>query len=71
MLRLLGLPTAEDMSGRVLDEAFRIELFPESTSAESVRTYERKDPIARVEATPSPEADEALRKRLKSLGYIQ
>ena len=71
MLTMLGMPRARDMSGRVLEEALRTEMFPEELLKGSVRTYEHREPIPRVEGSQDQEADEEMRKRLRSLGYIE
>ena len=68
VLALLGLPVAEDMDGRVLDEMFTPK-WREQRPKDTVETYdteewrERSGPLA-------SDVDAELTRRLKSLGYL-
>lgn len=68
MLYLMGLPAAEDMDGRVCLEA----MTPEHLAAQRVRTIasygQRKDSSDKPIET---NFDEAIIKRLKTLGYLK
>ena len=69
VLRLLGLPVAQNMKGRILDEALVTERLPADTGR--IATYESGGPIPRVEAPRMPEIDKEMEKRLRTLGYLQ
>ena len=69
VLRLVGLPPAADMKGRVLEDALRKELLP--PVGPPVRSYEREEPIERVKAPEQPGVEEELQERLRTLGYIR
>ena len=71
ILALSGLPTAQDMDGRPIEDALKPAIMKKVARDKRLNTYEtaraRKDgeqPIA------SP-VDQELRERLRSLGYIQ
>jgi predicted AlkP superfamily phosphohydrolase/phosphomutase len=69
VLYLLGLPAARDMPGRVLDDM----IDPAWLAAhppERIRTYERWRWPRKAKALPS-RADDQIKQRLRSLGYIQ
>lgn len=68
LLALAGLPVAEDMPGRVLEEVFDPPL-----SIDRIATYENGEPRRHGGAaseTRSADIDEAVLKRLESLGYL-
>jgi hypothetical protein len=66
VLYLLGLPVAEDMPGKVLEEAFR-ESWLARHPVSKIRTYE----TSRLTAGEAPpEVDDELMNKLKALGYI-
>lgn len=68
LLALAGLPVADDMPGRVLEEVFDPPL-----SVRRIATYETGEPRSRdrsVDETRSAEVDDAVLERLKSLGYL-
>ena len=71
VLRLAGLPVAEDMDGRVVDEAIRPE-FRERYPRTSIETYE-STPL-RLDEMPMPEAMAAVEaevmENLRALGYV-
>ncbi len=64
ILSLLGLPAAGDMPGRVLAEAL------DTPETRRVATYEGAGGAAAEDAPRDAVADQAVRERLKSLGYI-
>jgi predicted AlkP superfamily phosphohydrolase/phosphomutase len=71
VLRLLDLPPAENMPGRVLDEALRRDALPAIGSR--VATYERHDPLDRVAIDLAVDVDrerERTLDQLRALGYI-
>jgi predicted AlkP superfamily phosphohydrolase/phosphomutase len=69
MLALCGLPVAEDMDGRVLDEA----IDPAFLAAHPVGTVDTYETGSRGESDEPIESavDEEIRERLRSLGYIE
>ncbi len=67
VLYLLGLPVAEDMSGRVLEDAFRGAYLDENP-IRTVKTYETGK-LEKLERPP--EVDDELLRKLKALGYIR
>ncbi|MBD3367360.1 MAG: hypothetical protein GF405_04165 [Candidatus Eisenbacteria bacterium] len=69
VLALYGLPVAEDMDGRVLEEALE-PAYLESHPVTTVDTYETGDRAAGEEPIESS-VDEEIRERLRSLGYIE
>lgn len=64
VLKLLGLPAAKDMPGRVLAEAFK-----EAPSDERVATYEIGG-SGKADGSRDATADDAVMAHLKSLGYL-
>jgi predicted AlkP superfamily phosphohydrolase/phosphomutase len=71
ILALCGLPVAEDMDGRVIEEAIDPG-FLKKHPVTSIPTYEREEPDgerAAPEPVESP-LDEEIREELRSLGYI-
>jgi predicted AlkP superfamily phosphohydrolase/phosphomutase len=71
LLALFGLPVADDMDGRVLTEAIE-PAFLRAHPVTSVATYEDSSAGAGEEREPiESSVDEAVRERLRSLGYIE
>ncbi len=72
-LALLGLPSSEEMAGRILPEALtdagrkRMERLEEHR----VPSYQPLTPRPEGEGEVDPEVDEQIRKQLRSLGYIE
>jgi predicted AlkP superfamily phosphohydrolase/phosphomutase len=69
ILALLGLPVADDMDGRVLDEMFRSE-WRERRPQDTVETYDTEEWRERS-APLASEVDAELMRRLKALGYLE
>lgn len=68
VLALLGIPAAEDMDGRVLDELFPEE-WKDAYPHERIPTY---DTVGWTPQAPiASDVDEELMKRLRTLGYIE
>jgi predicted AlkP superfamily phosphohydrolase/phosphomutase len=72
VLAVFGLPTAEDMDGRPIEDALPPAAVKKLARAKRLKTYETAATQARSNQQPirSP-VDEELRERLRSLGYIQ
>jgi predicted AlkP superfamily phosphohydrolase/phosphomutase len=69
LLYLLGLPTGNDMEGRVIRELID-PAFLDANPLRTIPTYERAQ--RRVPATPVASAmDEQIKERLRKLGYIK
>jgi pentatricopeptide repeat protein len=68
VLRLLGLPPAEDMPGRVLEEALDQGWLASSSEIGRVDTYGARTQVARAVRREDEEA--AMLERLRALGYI-
>jgi predicted AlkP superfamily phosphohydrolase/phosphomutase len=68
VLALLGLPAAEDMDGRVLDELFTEE-WRAAYPRERVPTYDTEG--WREQAPIASNVDEELMERLRALGYVE
>ena len=69
-LHLLGLPVPTDMDGRVLEELFKgdfVDAHPVSQSAETAPLNGTSD----AHGEYSEEEEEAVRKRLQGLGYME
>jgi hypothetical protein len=69
VLYLLGLPAADDMDGHVIRDL----VDPAVLAADPPRTiptYERAEARGSAAPVPSP-MDEDIKRRLRSLGYIQ
>lgn len=68
VLYLMGLPVADDMSGRVWSEALDAEFL----RANPVRTIESYGPYVPVPVQESsPDVDEYMIERLRALGYVE
>ncbi len=68
ILTLLGIPVGEDMSGRILTEAFQPD-FLRQFPPRSIESHDRGHRF-RPKATLSEE-DQSLRDKLRALGYIE
>ncbi len=68
VLTLLGLPVAEDMSGKVLAEAFDGEWLAEVSRVGTVDTYGTRGATGAV--VRREDEEDAIMKRLQALGYI-
>ena len=69
VLSLLGLPAAQDMPGRVLDEAF-VEPLSTRPGLARVATYEGGDGAGGGSGGPAAAISEAQLAHLRSLGYL-
>jgi predicted AlkP superfamily phosphohydrolase/phosphomutase len=71
VLAVFGLPTAQDMDGRPIEDALPPSVVKRLARAKRLATYETaRAPSGSQQPIPSP-VDEELRERLRSLGYIQ
>ncbi len=73
ILRALGFPTAEDQTGRALDEIFTPE-FAAAAPRRSIASYDRwfhSWKIAAVAAEGIDDLDEQMQERLRALGYVK
>lgn len=71
VLALLGLPGADDMDGRVLEELF-VEDWRRAYPRDTVPTYDTAEWLASRGGDPEASGvDDALMERLRGLGYIQ
>ena len=68
VLRLLGLPAADDMPGRVLEEAFNEGWLASSSEIGNLETYGTRTAAAKAVRREDEEA--AMLERLKALGYV-
>ena len=68
LLYLYGMPTAEDMDGKVIEEIIRAEIL-EEFPVETIQSYE----TGRLERTgnTSSTMDETIKDQLRSLGYVK
>lgn len=69
LLCLLRLPVAEDLEGRVIEEAIRPEILA-TCALETVPTFERPGEPATHARPIASQVDDALNARLEKLGYI-
>ena len=69
VLYLLGLPIGKDMEGRVLEEAID-PTFLATTPPRAIPTHEVR-PDRKPETAVPTDADERIKDRLKSLGYLR
>jgi predicted AlkP superfamily phosphohydrolase/phosphomutase len=69
VLYLLGLPVGRDMEGRVLEEAID-PAFLAANPPQTVATHEVRTREVQEAAVPT-DADERIKERLKSLGYLR
>lgn len=71
VLALFGLPTADDMDGRPVEDALPASAVKSLAREKRLKTYETaRRPGGDQQPIASP-VDEELRERLRSLGYIQ
>jgi predicted AlkP superfamily phosphohydrolase/phosphomutase len=70
VLYLLGLPVAKDMPGNVLTGAIDSG-FLEEEPVRYIDTYERKEKKLFPRSVRSPEEEEIIKERMRSLGYIK
>ena len=70
VLAIYGLPTAQDMDGRPVEEALLPSIVKRVSRETRLQTYETARAKTNAEAVRSP-VDQELRERLRSLGYIQ
>jgi Tfp pilus assembly protein PilF len=68
VLRLLGLPVAGDMSGRVLEEALDDEWLAASSEIKAVESYGSRSTSGAV--VRREEEEDAIMRRLQALGYV-
>jgi tetratricopeptide (TPR) repeat protein len=68
VLRLLGLPQADDMPGRVLEEAFDQGWLASSAKIGTIETYGTRSAVAN--AVRRQDEEQAILERLKALGYV-
>ena len=71
ILALYGLPTAEDMDGRPIEDALKPGVMKRITREKKLKTYETGRPRNDGEQPIASPVDQELRERLRSLGYIQ
>jgi hypothetical protein len=71
ILALYGLPTAQDMDGRPIEDALEPSVVRRVTRDKPLATYETARPARASEEPLASPVDEELRERLRSLGYIQ
>jgi hypothetical protein len=64
ILALLGLPVADDMDGRVVDE-----LFTAAPAVARVASYD--DVVPRRQSTAGGDVDDDVEERLRALGYVR
>jgi len=70
VLALFGLPTADDMDGRPVEDALPAATVKKLAREKRLKTYETARRPGDSQPIASP-VDEELRERLRSLGYIQ
>ncbi|HET7903799.1 MAG TPA: alkaline phosphatase family protein [Candidatus Eisenbacteria bacterium] len=71
VLTLFGLPTAQDMDGRPIEDALTSGTMKKIARDTRLKTYETAARKPGGEAPIASPVDEELRERLRSLGYIQ
>lgn len=71
VLTLFGLPTAQDMDGRPIEDALTPGTMKKIARDTRLKTYETAARKPGGEAPIASPVDEELRERLRSLGYIQ
>jgi arylsulfatase A-like enzyme len=69
ILQLLGGTLPQNLDGRVLNELFK-DAYSQSISAGSKKSAVGSSPDLKEEIELSDEAEQSVRERLKSLGYI-
>jgi hypothetical protein len=71
VLALFGLPTAQDMDGRPIEDALQPSVVRKISHETRLKTYEAAGGKKEGEQPIASPVDQELRDRLKSLGYIQ
>jgi predicted AlkP superfamily phosphohydrolase/phosphomutase len=71
VLALFGLPTAQDMDGRPMEDALQPSIMRKIARDTRLKTYETAGGRKSGEEPIASPVDQELRDRLKSLGYIQ
>ena len=71
VLALFGLPTAQDMDGRPIEDALTSAVMKRIARDTRLKTYETGTRQAGSDQPIASPVDEELRERLRSLGYIQ
>ncbi|MGH7682403.1 MAG: hypothetical protein ACRENN_10510, partial [Candidatus Eiseniibacteriota bacterium] len=71
VLALYGLPTAQDMDGRVIQDALQPNVLKRVAKETRLKTYETARTAGQEEEPLRSPVDDELRERLRSLGYIQ
>ena len=71
VLALFGLPTAQDMDGRVIEDALQPSVLKRVARETRLKTYETARKTGEGEEPLRSPIDDELRERLRSLGYIQ
>ena len=71
LLALYGLPTAQDMDGRPIEEALTSSTMKKIAHDTRLKTYETGTRNAGGDQPIASPVDDELRERLRSLGYIQ
>ena len=71
ILALFGLPTAQDMDGRPVEDALKPAILKKVAHDRRLKTYETARARKDGEQPVASPVDQELRERLKSLGYIQ
>jgi hypothetical protein len=70
VLAFFGLPTAQDMDGRPIEDILTAPVMKRVAKETRLTTYETGHTATGQEPVRSP-VDDELRERLRSLGYIQ
>jgi arylsulfatase A-like enzyme len=71
VLALFGLPTAQDMDGRAIEDALQPSVIKRVARETRLQTYETARTGKESEEPLRSPIDDELRERLRSLGYIQ
>jgi predicted AlkP superfamily phosphohydrolase/phosphomutase len=71
VLALFGLPTADDMDGRPVEDALSPAVAKRLSREKRLKTYEMARRPGETQQPIASPVDEELRERLRSLGYIQ
>lgn len=71
VLALFGLPTAQDMDGRIIEDALQPSVIKRLGRESRLKTYETGHTAGQSEEPLRSPIDDELRERLRSLGYIQ
>jgi predicted AlkP superfamily phosphohydrolase/phosphomutase len=71
VLAMFGLPTADDMDGRPVEDALPASTVKKLAKEKRLKTYETARRASEGQQPIASPVDEELRERLRSLGYIQ